>query len=200
MRFLPMTYSVLCGLFFAISICAQSVYEIPAGTRVHLRMDNEINSRVSSVDDTFTATVSEPLEIRSVIVIPVGTVFEGRVTKVEPAAGGGKSGALTVRFETLRLDAEVERDIEAGLVKPLEAESKSSKTKTLTILGGAAIGAIIGGIAGRGGTGAAIGAAVGTGTGAGAVYLQKGKEVRLRASEEFEIELTKKVVLPAQDY
>ena len=199
MKFLPMTRRILCGLFFAISICAQSVYEIPAGTRLHLRMDNEINSRVSSVDDTFTATVSEALEIRRVVILPVGTIIEGRVTKVEPAAGGGKSGVLTVRFETLRIDAATKRDIEADLVTPLVAEKRSGKVKTLTILGGAAIGAVVGGIAGRGG-GAAIGAAVGTGAGAGTVYLQKGREIRLKASEEFEIELTKKVVLPAQDY
>ena len=199
MKFLPVTYAILYGLFFAISICAQSVYEIPAGTRIHLRMDNEINSRVSSVDDTFTATVSEPLEIRNVIVIPTGTIFEGRIIEVEPAASSGKSGMLTVRFETLRLDAKVERDIEARLVKPLEAGSKSSRTKTLTIIGGTVIGAVIGGIAGRG-IGAMVGAAVGTGLGAATVYLQKGKDVRLRANEEFEIELIKKVVLPAQDY
>lgn len=186
-------------LFFVISINAQSVYELPSGTKIKLRMDNEINSKVSKADDTFTAVVAEPVAVRDVVVLPIGAVIEGRITEVKSASSGGKAGEMKVRFEILRLKGDVKRDIEGRLVNPLKAEKSSSTIKALTIVGGTAIGALIGGVA-KSGSGAAIGGGIGAGIGTGAVYLQKGKEVRIRADEMFEIELSKSVTLPTEDY
>jgi hypothetical protein len=47
-----------------------SAYDIQAGARIRVSMDNEINSKVASVNDTFTATVVVPLIIREVTVLP----------------------------------------------------------------------------------------------------------------------------------
>lgn len=186
-------------LFFVISVNAQSVYELPTGTKIKLRMDNEINSKVSRTGDTFTAVVAEPVAVRDVAVLPIGAVVQGRITEVKSASSGGKSGEMKVQFEILRLKGDVKRDIEGKLVNPLEAEEGSSTVKALTIIGGTAIGALIGGVA-KSGTGAAVGAGIGAGAGTGAVYLQKGKEVRIKADEMFEIELSKSVTLPTEDY
>lgn len=186
-------------LFFVISVNAQSVYELPAGTRIKLRMDNEINSKVSRAGDTFTAVVAEPVRVRETAVLPIGAVVQGRITEVKSASSGGTNGEMEVRFELLLLKGDVRRDIEGKLVNPLEAEKSSSTVKVLTIIGGTAIGALIGGVA-KSGSGAAVGAAVGAGAGTGAVYLQKGKEVRIKADEMFEIELSKSVVLPTEEY
>lgn len=186
-------------LFFVISVNAQSVYELPKGTKIKLRMDNEINSKVSRVDDTFTAVVAEPVAVSDVVVLPIGAVVQGRVTEVKKASSGGKSGEMNVQFEMLRLKGDVKRDIEGKLVNPLKAEKSSSTVKALTIIGGTAIGALIGGVA-KSGTGAAVGAGTGAGVGTGAVYLQKGSEVRIKADEMFEIELSKSVTLPTEDY
>lgn len=186
-------------LFFVISVNAQSVYELPSGTKIKLRMDNEINSKVSRVDDTFTAVVAEPVAVRETVVLPIGAVVQGRVTEVKSASSGGKPGEMKVKFEILRLKGNVKRDIEGKLVNPLTAEKSSSTVKALTIIGGTAIGALIGGVA-KSGTGAAVGGGIGAGAGVGAVYLQKGKEVRIKADEMFEIELSKSVTLPTEDY
>lgn len=186
-------------LLFVISINAQSTYELPAGTRIKLRMDNEINSKVSRVNDTFTAVVAEPVRVSKTVVLPFGAVVEGRITEVKSASSGGKSGEMKVRFEILRLKNDIRRGIEGGLVNPLEAEKGSSTVKALTIVGTMAVGALIGGAA-KSGSGAAIGAGIGAGIGTGAVYLQRGREVRIRADEVFEIELSKGVILPTEDY
>ncbi|MDQ6788861.1 MAG: hypothetical protein M3033_18820, partial [Acidobacteriota bacterium] len=81
---------------------ARSVYEIQAGTKIRVSMDNEINSKIARVNDTFTATLAEPLVIRGVTVLPVGAVIEGRIIKVKDAAAGGRNGSMTVSFETIR--------------------------------------------------------------------------------------------------
>ncbi len=189
---------------FTVSASAQteivsSVYDIEAGTKIAVRMDNEINSKVSSAGDTFTATLSEPLSVRQVAVLPIGTVIEGKITNIERASVGGKDGKITVSFETLRLPDGAKRSIEGVLVKELEVAESSPKYKVLTIVGAAALGGIVGAIA-KASSGALIGAGIGAGAGTGVALLQKGKDVRLKADEKFEIKLTKSVSLPAQDY
>lgn len=182
----------------SISIKAQSIYELQAGTKISLRMDDEINSKVSSVNDTFTATVIEPVIVRNAVVLPVGTVIEGRVVKVAPAAGGGKNGEMEVVFEKLRFKDGEERRIEGVLVKKLYAES-SPKAGILAIIGGAALGAVVGAVS-NAENGVLIGAGAGAGAGTSVALLRKGKEVRIRSDEKFEIEITKNVTLPVEDF
>lgn len=189
-------------LMFAnlISVSAQSdsIYQIEAGTIFRLEMDNEINSKVAGVNDTFTATIAAPLVKRETVVLPVGTIVEGRVIRVRRAANGGRSGILEVSFQTIRLADGTKRAIEGVLVNELKAES-SPTTNVLTILGGTAIGGIVGAAVKSTG-GALIGAALGTGAGTGIFLLRKGKDVHLKADEQFEIKLMKTVNLPVQDY
>lgn len=192
-----------CCLLFAVSISAPaqtdlSIHELPSGTKIRVQMDNEINSRVSSANDTFTVKISEPLKVRESLVLPVGTVIEGRITKVRRASFGRKSGSLEVSFETLRLANGEERKIEGVLVNDLKIESVQT-ANVLTIIGGAAFGGIIGAVS-KADNGALIGAGIGSGAGAGIAFLQKGKDVKIKTDEQFEIKLIKNVNLPVKDY
>ena len=80
----------LSFLFFVnfISINAQTIYELPAGTKIRVRMDNEVNSKVSSVNDTFTTVISEPVKVRDAVVVPIGAIISGRIVKVRVFRGG----------------------------------------------------------------------------------------------------------------
>ncbi len=194
-------YFFLLFAVFIVTANSQttSVNDIEAGTKIVLKMDNEINSKASGVNDTFTATLAEPLLIRETIALPIGTVVEGKITNVKPASVGGKNGKIAVVFQTLRLPDGTRRSIEGVLVNNLKADGSQTKFKALTIVGATAVGGIIGAIS-KVSNGALIGAGVGAGAGTGIALLQKGKDVRLRADERFEIKLTKNVSLPAQDY
>lgn len=204
-----MKFFVPCTKVFAVStliflnVCfAQTdndlIYHLPAGTKMRLRMDTEINSKAASVDDTFIARIAEPVSNRGSVVIPIGTIVEGRVLKASSAGVGGEHGELEVRFESLKFEDEQERDIEGVLVNPLRAESNRT-ANILSVVGFGAAGAIFGAVS-KAENGAMIGAAVGSGAGAGVAYLRKGKEVRIKTSEEFEIELKKDVTLPVRDF
>lgn len=182
----------------AQQIIGSSVYDIQAGTRIRVAMDNEITSRVGSVNDTFTATISEPLVVREVLILPVGTVIEGRILKVKNASAGGRNGNLTISFETIRLPSGAKRQIEGVLVKDLKADA-SPKIKAVMIMGATALGGIIGAVS-KAQNGALIGAGIGAGAGTGFALLQKGKDVGIKADEKFEIKLVKDVTLPAQDF
>jgi hypothetical protein len=117
---------------------------------------------------------------------------------VRRAALGGKSGSLEVSFESLRSLAGVKQKIEGALVNRLTAESSSTAT-ALTIIGGTALGGIIGAVS-KAQNGALSGAGIGAGAGTGIAFLRKGKDVKIKTDEEFEIELTKDVTLPVEDY
>jgi outer membrane lipoprotein SlyB len=193
------------ALFFSLFVSfssvfsqSDSIYRLPVGTKIRVQMDNEINSEAYNVNDTFTVTVYESLKFGEVMVLSVGTIIEGRIIGVEKASLGGKNGKLSVRFETLRLETGETRSIEGSLVKELKAESPS-KTNLLMILGGTAVGAIVGAAFGAE-NGAVLGAGIGAGAGTGFALARKGKDVRIKADEKFEIILTREVVLPVKSY
>lgn len=96
---------LLTLLIFGASLPAagQSVYRLPAGTHLRVKVDVELSSKVASVNDTFLATVSEPVKVNETVVLPTGSVIEGRVTGVTPAGGFGRSGSLKVVFENLKV-------------------------------------------------------------------------------------------------
>lgn len=194
-------FTIVLILFFAASVHSQiseSIYTIPKGTKIRVRMENEINSKVSSVNDTFTVTIAEPVIIRGVEVLSVGTIIEGRITGVKSASLGKKNGKLEVKFETLFLPDGRKRQIEAVLFET--ERPKSSKTaNVLTIAGATGIGGLLGGFIQKS-RGALIGAGVGLGIGTSIALFQKGEEARIKMDEEFSISLQKEVNLPPQDF
>ena len=201
-RFAVIRLLFLAALIFGNSILTRaqddSIYRLPAGTRIHLKMDVELSSKVASPDDTFIASVSRPVMRRNVLVLPVGTLLEGRVLSVSPASSGAQDGKLEVRFETIKLDGMPHGAIDGRLIDH-PSVSSSSRPTVFGILGGIAAGALIGGAA-KGGTGALIGAGIGAGVGTGIGLARRGKESRILKDEEFQIELKKEVVLPVKDY
>ncbi len=173
-----------------------SIYRLPAGTRIRLRMDAEINSRVSRANDTFIAAVVKPVNVREVVVIPADTIVGGRVIQASSAAFGGRNGVLDVIFETIKFGDNARR-IDGIATQPFVSRS-SNAFSMLSILGGAVAGAAVG--AANSARGALIGAGVGAGAGTSIAFVRKGREVRIRKGEEFEIELKKEVLLPVLDY
>jgi len=191
-------FLLFVSFFSANAQSESSIYQLQAGITIRVQMDNEINSKVASVNDTFTTTLVAPLLVQETVLLPTGTVIEGRVIKVRRASYGGKSGSLEVSFQTLRLANGVKRVIEGVLVNELKIES-SPTADVLTVIGGTALGGIIGAVS-KVDNGALIGAGVGAGAVTGFAFLRKGRDVKIKADEEFEIRLTKNVNLPVQDF
>jgi hypothetical protein len=173
-------------------------YGMPAGTVIRVRMDNEINSESSDPGDTFTVTVSDPVEVDGQVVLIAGTLMEGRILEVERASAGRKNGRLEIIFETLFLDAGLKRSIDGSILRQNERKPGSG-LGILTAIGAAAVGAVIGAVA-KAEKGALIGAGIGGGAGIGAVLLRKGSVLRIPAGDEFGVRLNKPVPLPAKGY
>lgn len=81
-----------------------SIYRLPVGTRIRLKMDVELSSKFASVNDTFLASVVAPVRVNETVILPAGSIVEGRVVEVLRAAHAGRDGKLQVVFESLKLD------------------------------------------------------------------------------------------------
>jgi hypothetical protein len=194
-------FTAVSILFFAISTDAQtpdSIYKIQKGTRIRLKMESEINSKVFSPGDTFRATVAVPVKFNEIEMLPAGTVIEGKILRVKKASVGGSNGRMEVKFETLYLTKDIKLRIDASLAAT-EKPKSSQAAKALTIAGATGAGALIGMLVGKS-KGAIVGAGAAFGISAGAILLKKGKEARINAGEEFEILLNQDVDLPPADY
>jgi hypothetical protein len=151
--------------------------EIPVGTRLRVRLDQDLGSKISQPGETFSATVADPVVVAGTTVIPRGARAEGTVIDAKPL-GRFKGGALLeVRLERVRTNwgsypvatSTIER-----------AEAGKGKRSAGFIGGGGGLGALIGGLAG-GGKGALIGALAGAGAGTAGTAFTGNKQIVLPA-------------------
>jgi hypothetical protein len=185
---------------------APKTYELKAGAKFRARMNEEISSKTSKVGDVFTVTVVDPMYADGgELVIPSGSIINGKVMQVTPAKRGGEVGVIDVEFVSVKLPNKKTHTIN-GTLTDLSAEAKSDDEgqvsgdkmkhrKIVFIGGGAAGGALLGAIVG-GGKATAIGAAVGAGAGILAERLLKGEEAVVKPGTEFGIYLNKAIWLP----
>ncbi|MDI1240817.1 MAG: hypothetical protein PSX80_02705 [bacterium] len=183
------------------SLSAQSgssIYELPAGTRIKVRMDTEINSKVNRVNDTFIVRVIEPVFNRGVEMIPRGALIDGRILRGSAAAYGGYDGVLEVDLVRLRLNRKDVIEIDASPVKRFEAPSRTL-FKVATIGGLTAVGALFGSAV-NSRSGMMVGAGIGGASGSVIAFGRKGSDVKVKTNEEFEIVLKKEAVLPVKEF
>ncbi len=76
---------------------------LPAGTVCRVLLLHDITASKSHMGDRIQARLLEPIFSDSKIVIPAGSLFEGRVMKATPPRIPSRAGTLTIAFESVRL-------------------------------------------------------------------------------------------------
>lgn len=166
-----------------------AVIELPAGTEIPVRLDQELSSNGSRPGDTFSATVTDDVSVNGQVVIPRESRADGTVTDAK-ALGKFKGGAL--------LAVKLNRVHTSWGSYPVEtasisrAEKGKGKRTTGIIAGGAGLGALIGGLTG-GGKGAAIGALIGGGAGTAGSAFTGNKQIVLPAETQLTFSLQNSV-------
>ncbi len=145
---------------------------IPSGSEVDVRLQTNLDSKTTQVEDRVEATTMVDLYQGNDLLVPAGTVIEGYVSSVDRASRTDRKGELTIMFTRLKLNGRT-YDIRAYPTQALE--SAGLKGEAERIGAGAGIGAIIGGILG-GVKGAITGILVG---GGGVIAATEGKDVEL---------------------
>src|SRR6185437_1924137 len=76
-----------------------AVVDLPAGTDLRIRLDQDLGSKTSQAGDSFNATVADPVVVDGQTIIPKGAQAEGTVIDAKPL-GRFKGGAtLAIRLE-----------------------------------------------------------------------------------------------------
>jgi len=150
---------------------------LPAGTEIRVRLDQDLSSKDSQAGETFRATVADAIMHNGQVIIPKGARAEGTVVDAKPL-GRFKGGALlAVKLESVHSRWGT-YPVETGTIS--KAEQGKGKRSAGFIGGGAGLGALIGGLAG-GGKGAAIGALAGGGAGTAGTAFTGNKQIVLPA-------------------
>lgn len=188
----------------------RSANELPAGTAIRVTLNSEIDTTNTQANTPFRAELAENIQNEGRVVIPQGSIVEGRVTQVR----GGKrirGTALihlqmdniilpdgtrialhaqvidTDQFNNTRIDSEgniLRKDHIGGTIAAM----------TLSAGGGAAAGGILGGPAG-----ALIGAGVGAGLST-AVWLKQDRQAHLPEGTQVVLSLTEPMDLSRMNY
>lgn len=93
---------------------------VPAETEAEIQLLSGIHSRVNHVGDPFAAQLVEPITVGGQVVIPAGSVIDGRITYIRPAGRLRRSAELGLRFEVVTLPDGQNQPISALLMN-LEA-------------------------------------------------------------------------------
>jgi hypothetical protein len=158
---------------------------VPAGTTLTVRLGQTVGSKVSQPGESFTASLSSPVEVGGRTVIPAGAQASGTVVDAKPL-GRFKGGAvLQVKLTSITVNGK-SQSIDTSAV----SRTQTGKGKRTAVLagGGAGLGALIGGLAG-GGKGAAIGALAGAGAGTGGAAFTGNKDIVLPAESVLSFKL-----------
>jgi hypothetical protein len=87
----------------AVPAQAASPNTLLAGAEVRMLTRTEMNSQASHLGDRFELTVACDVTLNGQIVIPVGSVATGEVTRVRKKGGWGRSGILETRLVSVRV-------------------------------------------------------------------------------------------------
>ncbi len=176
-----------------------SVEEVPGelreGTLLRARIREGLSTATTSVGSKWTAELTSAVENRGRVVLPVGSVMEGRVTQVH----GGKriSGAAVLHLEpkSVVLPDGTRYSVRAQLIDADEGGSQNRVNsegtikrrehgkETLAVVGGVTGTAAVAGALVGGGVGAAVGAGIGAGVGT-IVWLKEDRQATLPAQTE----------------
>jgi hypothetical protein len=164
---------------------------IPEGAILELELLTAMDTAVSRVGDEIQAQTLSPVRVKGEVVLPEGTLVEGRVTEVQSSGRVKGRARLAFTFDRVKTRSGP-RKILSSFV---EKEAEDGRKKDATVIGGAAgLGAIVGGIVG-GKKGAAIGATIGGASGTGVVLATKGEEIQLPAGTEVNVRLDQPLVV-----
>jgi hypothetical protein len=175
----------------AISASAQRTVTVPAGTRLVVRIVDNISGGNSRAGTLFTARLQGNLMVGNTIAAPDGSTVFGRVIASRGAGRGAGRSELSLeltdiqvngtRFPILSNDYSVQGSNALG--------GTASRTAR-----GAGLGAVIGAIGGNAGRGAAIGAV----TGGGASMIARGEQINIPSGTLLEFRLQQPASLPGR--
>jgi hypothetical protein len=170
---------------------AAAAHTIPAGTKLIVRIDTQINSRTARAGDVVRANLARDLVVQGKTVAKAGAPVGGKVTYAKPSGRLHAPGELALRLTSVQINGRMVPISTTAYRAKGKSHTKSNVTK---IGGGAAAGAILGGVFG-GGKGALIGTAAGGAAGTGLAAATGKQEAVIHAESVLMFSMTANAVV-----
>ena len=192
LKFRKTSAATLLLLLCAVTaMSAQNMVNVPAGTRLVVRMVDGISGGNSRAGTLFTARLQGNLMVGNTIAAPDGAMVFGRIIASSGASRVAGRSELSLELTDIQVN---------GTRFPILSNDYSVQggnalggTARRTA-GGAGLGAVIGAIGGNAGRGAAIGAA----TGGGASMIMRGEQINIPSGTLLEFRLQQPASLPGR--
>src|SRR5258708_5467296 len=84
---------------------ARSLAALPTGTQCKILLLGDVSASKSKPGDVVQARLLEPVMLNSRVVLPAGSLIEGKVVKRTPPRWGSRAGSLSLPFTSLPLPA-----------------------------------------------------------------------------------------------
>ncbi len=152
-----------------------SAVTLPAGTRIHIRLAQSLDTKRDGPGTPFVGHVSTAIARNGEVVVPRGAACRGHL--VESKASGRLKGRAVMRLslDSVELNGRTYRIVTSD---PTFVSKNHKKRNAALIGGGAGTGATIGAIAG-GPVGAAVGAGAGAVAGTTTAFITGKRNLRL---------------------
>jgi hypothetical protein len=98
-------------------------YTIPEGTEFKLQLHTTINSKTSKVGDRVITTLYDPVYVYDETVLPKGSRVDGHIGEVKSARRRGKSGYLTIVFDSVELPSGEKMALQGSLTEVFSSET-----------------------------------------------------------------------------
>lgn len=171
-------------------------YTVPAGTPIHIRLNQAISSATATSGAQFSGTLSLPLVARGIVVVPTGSAVSGEVVAAKKGGRLHSPALLSLQLTSLRPTGGSDIAISTA---SWTVRGKSQKKRDAELIGGGGgVGALIGALAGHG-KGAAIGAAVGAAGGTAGAAFTGEKQVVLGAEHAIRFVLTQPITITRRE-
>lgn len=166
--------------------------DVPAGTEMEIRIDQNINVKTARAGERFTGEVAADVgDADNTVAIPRGTPVEGVVDVAHRRGRFRGRSVLELRLTSLTLN---------GTKYPLEtrdlARTKKGKgRRSLALIGGGSgLGMLVGGIA-SGGVGLLVGGLAGAGAGTAGAAFTGNRDIDIRAESIVRFKLADELVV-----
>ena len=84
------------------ALSSRTPEDLPAGTSCRVLLLNGVSASKSHAGDSVQARLLEPVVVNSRVILPAGTLFEGKVAKTTPPRWLSRPGSLSITFTGLK--------------------------------------------------------------------------------------------------
>jgi hypothetical protein len=170
---------------------------IPTGSQLTALLQSSLSTRTHEAGDRFRARVTgELLAADGMVLVPEGSMLEGRVLESRASAGADEEAILVLSIESLTMNGGSYPLLASVMEAEMQTSARDSGTRSAAkVATGAAAGAVIGQILGRDTRSTVGGAAAGAAAGAGVAISTRDGHAEIQEGARLVVQINEPVIL-----